>query len=109
MMALMATRPEVTGPVNIGNPGEFTIRELAEEVVRQTGGRSRFAHKPLPMNDPRQRKPDISLARQLLGWEPATPLEEGLVPTIAYFRDLIARADGSPGGFAEPARMVVRA
>lgn len=91
MMALMATGPEVTGPINVGNPREFTIRQLAEEIVRQTGGKSSFVYEPLPQNDPRQRKPDISVAKSVLGWEPSTPLEDGLRPTIAYFRDLIER------------------
>ena len=90
MVRMMASPPEVTGPVNIGNPGEFTILELAEAVLRLVGGRSRLRHLPLPQDDPRQRCPDISLARSTLNWEPRVPLEEGLKRTIAYFRKVIA-------------------
>ena len=85
MCRLMASPDEVTGPVNMGNPGEFTIRELAEKVVELTGSASKIAYEPLPGDDPRQRRPDISLARELLGWEPRIALEEGLKKTIAYF------------------------
>ena len=77
---------ETPGPVNLGNPREFTMLELAEAVLRQVGGKSRIVHKPLPEDDPRQRKPDISLARRVLGWEPRVQLEEGLARTVAYFR-----------------------
>lgn len=87
---LMENTPdEFTGPVNVGNPGEFTIRELAETVIRMTGSTSKIAFKPLPADDPLQRKPDISLAKSAMGWEPTTKLEEGLVPTIAYFRKVL--------------------
>lgn len=79
----------LTGPVNLGNPGEFTILELAEKVVALTGSRSEIVFKPLPADDPRQRKPDITLAREKLGWEPKIPLEQGLKQTIAYFKALI--------------------
>jgi UDP-glucuronate decarboxylase len=89
MLRLMDTAPGFTGPVNIGNPVEFTIRELAELVVELTGSASQLIHKPLPSDDPTQRKPDISLARRELGWEPAVPLRTGLEKTIAYFRGLI--------------------
>lgn len=89
MLRLMDTAPGFTGPVNIGNPVEFTIRELAELVVELTGSSSKLIHKPLPSDDPTQRKPDISLARRELGWEPAVPLRTGLEKTIAYFRGLI--------------------
>jgi UDP-glucuronate decarboxylase len=75
-----------TGPLNLGNPAEFTIQELAEKVIRLTGSRSRVRHLPLPSDDPRQRRPDISLARQVLNWEPKVELEQGLAETIAYFR-----------------------
>jgi len=75
------------GPVNIGNPDEFTIRELAEEVIRLTGSKSEIVKRPLPSGDPEKRKPDISLAKEKLGWEPKIKLEEGLLKTIAYFRD----------------------
>lgn len=91
MIALMETGPEVTGPVNIGNPNEFTIRELAEKVIALTGSRSELVQHPLPTDDPRQRQPDISLARQLLGWEPKIPLDEGLGHTVEYFRSAGAR------------------
>jgi len=77
------------GPVNIGNPAEFTIRELAEMVIRMTGSRSMIAFKALPEGDPRQRKPDISLAMDMLGWQPRVELNEGLEKTIAYFRNII--------------------
>jgi dTDP-glucose 4,6-dehydratase len=73
-------------PVNIGNPRELTIRKLAEIIVSMTGSKSRIVEKPLPVDDPKVRQPDITRARTLLGWEPKVPLEEGLVPTIAYFR-----------------------
>jgi UDP-glucuronate decarboxylase len=87
MIALMETGPEVTGPVNIGNPGEFTIRELATKVIEMTGSKSEIIEHPLPADDPKQRQPDISLAKRLLGWEPTVPLEAGLARTIEYFRD----------------------
>jgi UDP-glucuronate decarboxylase len=77
----------LTGPVNLGNPSEFTMLELAEKVVRLTGSSSRIVHMPLPGDDPRQRQPDITLARTKLGWEPKVPLEEGLREAIAYFRE----------------------
>ncbi|TNF56816.1 MAG: SDR family oxidoreductase [Burkholderiales bacterium] len=82
--------PGVTGPVNLGNPGEFTIRELAERVLALVGGRSRLVMRPLPQDDPRQRQPDITLARQLLDWEPRVPLEQGLERTVAHFRKVLA-------------------
>ncbi len=77
---------EIVGPVNIGNPGEFTMLELAELVLRKVGGKSKIVYRELPADDPRQRQPDIALARQHLGWEPTVPLEEGVERTIAYFR-----------------------
>jgi UDP-glucuronate decarboxylase len=83
------TPDEFTGPVNLGNPGEFTILELAETVIRATGSRSRIIHRPLPQDDPMQRRPDIALARSALGWEPKIPLAEGLGPTIAYFKGVL--------------------
>jgi UDP-glucuronate decarboxylase len=82
---LMDAPDTVTGPVNIGNPGEFTIRQLAEIVIEMTGSRSEIVQMPLPQDDPTQRRPDISKARELLGWEPTIPLREGLARTIAYF------------------------
>ena len=86
---LMAATDRLTGPVNLGNPVTFTIRELAEKVIELTGSRSRLKYRPLPADDPRQRRPDISLARKELGWEPTVPLEEGLKRTIAFFDDLL--------------------
>jgi UDP-glucuronate decarboxylase len=80
---------ETVGPMNLGNPGEFTMRELAEKIVGLVGGKSRIVHKPLPADDPKQRQPDISLARQVLKWEPKVPLDEGLKRTIEYFRTRI--------------------
>ena len=89
---LMATPADFTGPVNLGNPGEFTILELATKVLKLTGSRSEIVFKPLPSDDPMQRQPDISLAKQALQWEPTVALDEGLRKTIAYFRELdIAR------------------
>ncbi|MEQ1688120.1 MAG: UDP-glucuronic acid decarboxylase family protein [Sphingopyxis sp.] len=85
---LMATGPDVTGPINLGNPVEFTIRELAELVIRKTGSKSRLIEMPLPADDPRQRKPDIAKAMTLLDWQPKVPLEAGLDRTIDYFRGL---------------------
>ena len=89
MVRLMNTGDDVTGPINVGNPGEFTIRELAEKVIELTGSKSKLVFKPLPQDDPRQRKPDITLAKKVLGWEPKVPLEEGLKKTIEYFDKLL--------------------
>jgi UDP-glucuronate decarboxylase len=88
-LRLMASPADVTGPINIGNPVEFTIRELAEEVIKQTGSASKLAFLPLPQDDPKQRQPNIDQARAKLDWEPKVPLAEGLERTIAYFRELI--------------------
>jgi len=82
----LMNQEETVGPVNIGNPGEFTMRQLAELVLQLVGGRSKIVHRPLPADDPKQRRPDITLARKHLQWEPAVPLEAGLQRTIAYFR-----------------------
>jgi UDP-glucuronate decarboxylase len=90
MLRMMDTEAGFTGPVNIGNPGEFTIRELAEKVVALVGGSSKLVFKPLPADDPRQRQPDIALAKEKLGWQPRVALEDGLGETIRYFRDLLA-------------------
>jgi len=90
LLCLMATEDDFTGPVNLGNPGEFTIKELAVKVLVLTGSRSRLLHRPLPIDDPRQRQPDISLARDKLGWSPSVVLEEGLKKTIAYFDELLS-------------------
>ncbi|MDD2420439.1 MAG: UDP-glucuronic acid decarboxylase family protein [Bacteroidales bacterium] len=88
MVRMMGTDDNITGPVNIGNPHEFTIKELAEKVVKLTGSSSVFVNRELPMDDPKQRQPDISMAKELLGWKPNTDLDEGLVKTISYFKNL---------------------
>jgi UDP-glucuronate decarboxylase len=88
---LMATDQAVTGPINLGNPVEFTMRELAELVIAVTGSRSKLVFKPLPADDPKMRRPDISLARSELGWEPKVPLKEGLEKTAAYFDQLLGK------------------
>ena len=86
----LMNHPSQTGPVNIGNPGEFTMLELAEIVLKKVGGPSKVTHLPLPGDDPKQRRPDISLAEADLGWKPKVALEDGLDPTIEYFRKLLA-------------------
>jgi UDP-glucuronate decarboxylase len=88
LIRLMETGNDVTGPINIGNPIEFTMAELAHHVLALTGSTSTIEHRPLPVDDPRQRQPDITLARELLGWQPTVPLEQGLTRTIDYFRTL---------------------
>ena len=85
MIRLMNTTDEITGPINMGNPKEFSIRELAETVIGLTGSRSKIVSRPLPSDDPVQRQPNIGMAREVLGWEPVVPLEDGLVRTIEYF------------------------
>ncbi|OFZ70581.1 MAG: NAD-dependent dehydratase [Betaproteobacteria bacterium RBG_16_58_11] len=92
---LMASPDDFTGPVNLGNPCEFTIRELAETVIEMTGSSSKITYKPLPSDDPTQRCPDISLAKERLGWEPTIQLREGLVKTIEYFRALLGKGDAA--------------
>lgn len=86
---LMGTDRSVTGPVNIGNPGEFTMLELAQQVLDITGSKSKIIHKPLPQDDPKQRRPDITIAQDKLNWEPTVPLRQGLERTVAYFDDLL--------------------
>jgi UDP-glucuronate decarboxylase len=102
LTGLMATQDQVTGPINMGNPNEFSIRELAEIVLELTGSRSRLIDKPLPADDPKQRQPDITVARTELGWEPQVQLREGLNKTIRYFDELLgsgaAREYGNPVG-----------
>ena len=82
---MMATGPDEAGPINLGNPGEFTIRQLAELVIELTGARSKLVFRPLPSDDPKQRQPDISRAEAALGWRPQVALRDGLARTIAYF------------------------
>jgi UDP-glucuronate decarboxylase len=89
LVRLMNTAHDVTGPINLGNPGEFTIRELAETIIGLTGSSSKVVHMPLPMDDPRQRRPDISVANELLGWKPMVELTDGLRKTIGYFERLL--------------------
>jgi UDP-glucuronate decarboxylase len=86
----MNTPHDVTGPINLGNPKEFTVLQLASLVVELTGSRSRIVHRPRPQDDPRQRRPDISKASDLLKWAPRTPLDEGLRKTINYFEKLLS-------------------
>ena len=93
LIALMESPDDVTGPINLGNPGEFTIKELAEHVIELTGSKSKMVHKPLPQNDPRQRQPDITRAKEQLDWEPSIKLRDGLTKTIAYFDGLLAEMD----------------
>jgi UDP-glucuronate decarboxylase len=91
MLRMMDTETGFTGPINLGNPGEFTMLELAEKVVSLVGSKSRLTFMPLPQDDPKQRKPIIDLARSKLGgWEPKVQLEDGLKETIAYFRKALA-------------------
>ena len=90
MLRMMNTPPEVTGPINIGNPGEFTIRELAELIIELTASKSKLIFEPLPSDDPRQRQPDIAKAKAVLGWEPKTQLREGLIRTIAHFEKMLS-------------------
>ncbi|MGE0373761.1 MAG: UDP-glucuronic acid decarboxylase family protein [Gammaproteobacteria bacterium] len=91
---LMRTGPEVTGPINLGNPHEIPVRELAERVIGLTGSSSKIQMCPLPQDDPMQRCPDITLAREVLDWQPRVPLEHGLARTAAYFRTLLEEARG---------------
>jgi UDP-glucuronate decarboxylase len=89
MICIMATGSDVTGPINIGNPVEFTIKQLAESVIAQTQSGSTIEYRDLPQDDPKQRQPDITLARSTLGWEPSIQLAEGLAKTIAYFKTIV--------------------
>jgi UDP-glucuronate decarboxylase len=89
LVRLMGSADSFTGPVNLGNPDEFTILELARNVIDLTGSKSKIVYKPLPSDDPRQRKPDIALARSALGWAPRIKLKDGLSKTIAYFEELL--------------------
>jgi UDP-glucuronate decarboxylase len=88
MIRMMNGPDDFTGPVNLGNPGEFTIRQLAELTLELTGSKSPLVEKPLPVDDPERRRPDITLARKHLGWEPTVPLREGLERTVAWFQSV---------------------
>jgi UDP-glucuronate decarboxylase len=92
LIGLMHTADDVTGPINLGNPGEFTILELAEMIIKLTNSSSRIIHQPLPQDDPKQRQPDISSATNKLGWKPKVALREGLLKTIAYFEQIVSRS-----------------
>jgi UDP-glucuronate decarboxylase len=96
LVRLMATPDEVTGPINLGNPAEMTVRALAERIVALTGSRSKIEYRPLPQDDPKQRQPDIARAKETLGWAPTTPLEEGLAKTVAYFDRLLESGEATP-------------
>jgi UDP-glucuronate decarboxylase len=93
LIRLMSSEDEVIGPINLGNPKEFTMLELATAVIDLTGSKSKLVHLPLPQDDPRQRQPDISKARQMLDWQPRVPLTKGLKKTIAYFEELLRTPD----------------
>jgi UDP-glucuronate decarboxylase len=97
LVGLMATPESETGPINIGNPEEITMLELASVIIKLTNSRSRIVHRPLPQDDPRQRRPDISRAQEVLGWQPAVKLKDGLSTTIAYFEELLV--DGKTKAF----------
>jgi UDP-glucuronate decarboxylase len=91
LIRMMNSPAEFTGPVNLGNPTEFTIRELAEKVLAQVGGKSAIVFHPLPQDDPKQRQPNIQLAKEKLAWQPSVALHEGLVETVRYFESVISR------------------
>ncbi len=94
LIRMMNSPEDVTGPINIGNPGEYTILELAEKIVQMTGSKSNIVFEPLPQDDPLQRQPDITLAERHLGWKPTTGLDEGLQRTVTYFKELIVKENG---------------
>ena len=97
LMRLIATGADVTGPINVGNPSEFTILQLAEMIIELTGSKSKIERRPLPQDDPKQRQPDISKARDVLKWEPKIQLREGLTKTIVYFDDVLSRTESLRG------------
>ena len=101
-LRLMDTGPDFPGPINLGNPNEFTMLELSELVLEITGSKSKLVKMPLPQDDPRQRQPDISLARAKLDWEPKMQLREGLTKTIEYFDELLKRNAGPGEGLSRP-------
>jgi UDP-glucuronate decarboxylase len=96
LIRLMESPEEVTGPINIGNPNEISVQELARQILERTGSKAKLELRDLPADDPRQRQPDISRAREQLGWEPRVPLDEGLDRTIAYFRELLSERPEPP-------------
>ena len=104
LIKLMATQDQVTGPINIGNPSECSMLELAGMIIEMTGSRSRIVHRPLPENDPRQRRPDISRAQELLSWAPRTRLKDGLIRTISYFEKLLSESAVRAALSADPVR-----
>jgi UDP-glucuronate decarboxylase len=106
LIGLMATEDQVTGPINMGNPCEFSIRELAGIVLELTGSRSRLIDKQLPADDPKQRQPDITVAKTVLGWEPQIQLREGLIKTIRYFDELLG--SGATREFGNPVGAMVQ-
>jgi UDP-glucuronate decarboxylase len=91
MVQMMGTDHGFTGPINIGNPGEFTMLELAETILKLSGSKSKIIYEPLPADDPKQRQPNIQLAKEKLGWEPKVQLEDGLKETIAYFKKVLTK------------------
>jgi UDP-glucuronate decarboxylase len=103
LVRMMAASDDITGPINLGNPVETSVGELAELIIELTGSRSKIEHRPLPVDDPVQRCPDISQAKGLLDWQPRVGLEAGLTRTIAYFDELLARASEVPGAGAASA------
>jgi UDP-glucuronate decarboxylase len=105
LMRLMDSGDDITGPINLGNPGEFSMIELAQIVLELTGSRSEIVFRPLPADDPRQRRPDISRAEEVLKWKPKTPLREGLVKTIAYFENLLSNLE-NPSVVSAPGAVV---
>jgi len=98
LILLMKSPDDFVGPVNLGNPNECSVLELAETTINLTNSRSDIEFQPLPPDDPKQRQPDINLAKETLGWEPKVPLKEGMIPTIEYFQTLLADAKGGPCG-----------
>jgi UDP-glucuronate decarboxylase len=104
LMRLMDTPSDVTGPVNLGNPTEFMIRQLAETTIELTGSSSRIVHRPLPEDDPKQRCPDITMAQELLAWKPRVQLREGLMKTISYFEQLLRSTPNSDASLAISAK-----
>ena len=97
LIRLMRTEDDCTGPVNLGNPDEFQIRQLAERVLALVGSRSKIIYKELPQDDPQQRRPDITLAKAVLNWQPSIALDDGLFKTVEYFRALLAQGDPNAG------------